>query len=83
MAARLWAFAGWYYQRNGDRIGPVSTQEIARLVAEGELDPGDDVWKAWRIGEETTLLPSKAGVAAGRADFAWTVPPERKTVAVS
>lgn len=72
MAARTWAFTGWYYPRNGERVGPVNTQEMIRLVGEGQLQASDDVWKGWCIGEEVTLLPSKAGVATGLSD--WPTP---------
>jgi hypothetical protein len=60
-----WIFIGWYYDRNGQRIGPVRTEEIGRLVQNGELQASDLVWKGWREGEETHFLRSRAGVALG------------------
>ena len=51
-------FLGWYYALNGQRTGPVSTEEIDRLVGRGDVNPLEEVWSAWQHGKETTLLPT-------------------------
>jgi GYF domain 2 len=43
-----WTFLGWYYNYNGEQIGPFPAEEIARLVALGQLRPSDEVLKASR-----------------------------------
>jgi hypothetical protein len=46
----------WYYAVNGQRVGPVSDQEMARVVAEGTVTAETLVWKAgmaeWRPWHE-------------------------------
>jgi hypothetical protein len=37
--------AVWYFSRNGDRQGPLSTRELRRLVRSGALTKQDLVWK--------------------------------------
>jgi len=32
---------GWYHRRDGQRIGPLPIEEVARLLAAGELLPSD------------------------------------------
>lgn len=32
---------GWYYKRDGERIGPISQEAVARLVKSGQLDPAE------------------------------------------
>jgi hypothetical protein len=34
----------WYYSWNGEKLGPVSLDELKRLVEEGTLEAGDLVW---------------------------------------
>ncbi len=34
----------WFYAQNGQRSGPVSSQELKDLAANGALDPTDLVW---------------------------------------
>lgn len=34
----------WYYSWNGEKLGPVSLAELARLVEDGALEAGDLVW---------------------------------------
>lgn len=36
----------WHYAQDGARHGPVSTDELKRLAAEGSLVPTDSIWKA-------------------------------------
>ena len=35
----------WWYVANGQRLGPVSDQELQRLLIEGTLGPNSLVWK--------------------------------------
>lgn len=37
--------AEWYYSVDGDRQGPVSAQELKKLVEDGTVKPADLVWK--------------------------------------
>jgi CheY-like chemotaxis protein len=38
---------GWFYQRDGAAVGPLSRDEIRRRVVAGELRPDDAVWQGW------------------------------------
>jgi hypothetical protein len=44
-AAPAPAAAAWYYCRNGQRHGPVTSAELQRLARTGALTPQDHVWK--------------------------------------
>ena len=35
----------WYYSHAGQRLGPVSTDQLKDLAAAGQLGPDDLVWK--------------------------------------
>jgi len=35
----------WYYSKNGQRQGPVSSEQLRQLAASGQLQPSDSVWK--------------------------------------
>ncbi len=35
----------WYYAKNGQQMGPVSTDVITRLAASGQVQPSDLVWR--------------------------------------
>src|SRR5262249_2585142 len=35
----------WYYARNNQRLGPVSTEQLKQLASSGQLSPNDLVWK--------------------------------------
>lgn len=61
-----WGFAGWYYYREGEKIGPVHTEEIVRLAKEGVLQPDDELLKAWHIDDEIKFFPSRVAVALGQ-----------------
>jgi hypothetical protein len=37
--------AGWYYRRDGQRVGPVSAHELEELLAAGLLRPRQPVWQ--------------------------------------
>lgn len=56
----------WWYVSNGQRQGPISKDDLYRLLIDGSLSPKSLVWnrgmKGWqaiaRIDELTSLLPS-------------------------
>ncbi|MHC4444842.1 MAG: DUF4339 domain-containing protein [Planctomycetota bacterium] len=35
----------WYYHKNNQQMGPISSQELKQLAQTGELKPTDLVWK--------------------------------------
>ncbi len=59
----------WHYAQDGARHGPVSTDELRRLAAEGALAPTDLIWKAGM--QEWTPASRARGLFTGD-----TVPPE-------
>ena len=36
---------GWFYKQNGERLGPVSQLQLRELVASGQVQPRQAVWK--------------------------------------
>jgi hypothetical protein len=49
-------FEGWIYEdRNGRRVGPITSDELKHAIARGELQRRDRVWKRWSNGEELML----------------------------
>jgi hypothetical protein len=58
-------FLGCYFFWRGERLGPVSPAEIARLVGSGVLRPEAPVLQAWLDGGETFFFPVEAGSAHG------------------
>lgn len=59
MAAN-WEFEGWVYNdRDGNMVGPLSTDELRRAIGKGELSHTDRVWTKWR-GRNELLLPTWA-----------------------
>ena len=35
----------WYYSRNGEKFGPLSSEQLKQLAASGQLFPTDLIWK--------------------------------------
>jgi hypothetical protein len=58
------AFLGCYYLWRGRRVGPVSCEEITRLVESGMLRPSDEVVQAWQDGGEVWFFRTAASEAA-------------------
>lgn len=65
----------WYYATNAQRVGPVTDQEMARLVADGTVTPDTLVWKAgmaewlpWRDVAPTANLPEAPPSLPGGAE---------------
>jgi hypothetical protein len=53
------AQAGWYYAQQGNRVGPVSREDIERLVREGKVTADTSVWSGegeWRPAREDQTL---------------------------
>lgn len=36
---------GWFYKQNGETFGPVSLLQLRELVAPGQIQPRQAVWK--------------------------------------
>lgn len=36
---------GWFYKQNGEKFGPVSFLQLRDLVASGQIQPRQAVWK--------------------------------------
>ena len=47
----------WFYMKDGLEVGPISTSELKRIAACGELSPTDTIW---REGLEAWIPASKA-----------------------
>lgn len=51
----------WYYSWNGEKLGPISLDELKRLVEEGTLEAGDLVWTKgmaeWQPARNVPELP--------------------------
>jgi hypothetical protein len=69
-----WVFEGWYYEQGGQQIGPVSNEEIARLVTAGRLTPQDEILKSWTDGRQRHFFKSRVSVALGLGDHAGPPP---------
>jgi len=62
----------WYYIRDGDRVGPLSFEQIIAAAQEGKLSAGDRVWSnrldGWRdAGSIPELARAAAQATGGRA----------------
>jgi hypothetical protein len=57
------AFIGWFYRRDGQRFGPVSTPQLRQLVVSGKLHPTDRVWQKWELNDGHTLMAQTAQAA--------------------
>ena len=58
--------AQWYYRRDGQQFGPISSRKLYRLVRRGEIKADDMLWRegmpGWRAaGESKTLFGSEEG----------------------
>ena len=74
-----WSFLGWYYDRAGQRTGPVATEEMVALLKEGGLAVTDPVWRAWQESDGGAwFFQSRAGQLLGLSPQAlgvWADPP--------
>jgi len=64
----------WYYSKRGAQQGPVSLDEMRRLLAEGDIAAGDLVWHEgmadWTAAGEVAELGAARGLDAGVAPAA-------------
>jgi serine/threonine protein phosphatase PrpC len=58
----------WFYSHGGQVRGPVSVEELRRLLAAGQVLPGDDAW-------EETVPGAPASVVCRAADVLSVTPP--------
>ena len=65
-SSRFW---GWYYERDGRSVGPLTSEDLAGLIESGQLRVRDNVLKAWKDGDRIEFFHSRAGVAIGRGDY--------------
>ena len=70
----------WYYAHGGERLGPVSQEQLRELASSGQLQASDLVWQEgmadWTpAGEVGGLLPEAA--AAGPPPVPGSPPPMR------
>jgi len=49
-------FEGWYYIKNGQKFGPVSTEKIEAFLGNDKSPPWDKVWSQWQEGDEIKIL---------------------------
>jgi len=62
-----WTFLGWYRHLDGQRVGPLSAEELERLVLCGEVRPEEEVLKAWKDDfDRVRLFGSQARAALGK-----------------
>lgn len=78
----------WYYSRNKQRLGPVSLEQLRQLVASGELQPTDMIFRQgtqkWiPVGSIPELRPADgpAGPAASGSTSAKSGPPPNSACA--
>ncbi|HUT12066.1 MAG TPA: DUF4339 domain-containing protein [Thermoguttaceae bacterium] len=60
----------WYYGRGGQQHGPVTTQQLQKLLASGQLQPSDLVWREgmaeWTAAEKVEgLVPKPESTVPG------------------
>jgi len=68
----------WYYMKNGNKVGPISTAELKQLAASGELQINDRIWreglKNWiPAANAKGLFPSTAQSAVS-SDYEFESP---------
>jgi hypothetical protein len=57
--------SNWYFEKNGERDGPVSANELKAMLASRDISPANLVWTAslgseWKRLNETELAPPEA-----------------------
>jgi hypothetical protein len=65
-----WSLEGWYFRRQETLLGPVTTGELGGLIAEGQLQEMDTIWKGFRRRGDQMLLPTtlRAALWASEVD---------------
>ena len=76
--------AEWYYAKDYQQVGPVSEEELSRLIASGGVQPDDLVWTEsmtdWAPVREVFELPSPEATSAAPPDIEEAVLRERPTL---
>ena len=74
MTSDLRPGARWYYERDGEAVGPVSEPELRRLAETWELGAGDRVWSGGMVGWQpaATVLTGAFADAAPPAERGWS-----------
>jgi hypothetical protein len=54
----------WYYQADGETLGPVSSPELRKLLALGRLQPRQAVWR--RQAQDSLHVPVEAAALMER-----------------
>jgi hypothetical protein len=62
----------WYYQREGQTWGPISTEDLCGLAYTGELEPTDLIWQEGTSPEHA--VPAAAAIAFGEGPTAAPLP---------
>jgi len=72
--------AGWYYQKDGQNLGPVDIATLKRMAINGELSPSDLIWReglaSWaklRAAQVEGIFPEQA-VLSKPVEFTGTPP---------
>jgi hypothetical protein len=53
-----WSLDGWYFRRQDELLGPVTTGELQQLVTGGQLRWTDTIWGGWKRAQDRLLLPT-------------------------
>jgi uncharacterized membrane protein YhaH (DUF805 family) len=62
----------WYFAKDGEQDGPVTTQQIQALVSAGHLDPANA--HVWREGMEDWITLEESGLLAEPTSSAGALP---------
>jgi hypothetical protein len=61
-------FLGWFFEpAGGDRVGPLTAEQIVELCDTGKVRPGDWLLKAWQDDQDTYYYLSGADAARREA----------------
>lgn len=61
----MWAFQGWFLKRDDLTSGPLSPEEIGRLLADRRLRLTNRLWERWEEDGESVLCPALVLTAVG------------------
>ena len=76
----------WYYALNGQQLGPVSDQDLAKLAASGTINANTLVWRDGQADWQPVATACPAALGSASADApqlgGFAVPVERKDLVV-
>src|SRR4051812_34160995 len=65
----------WYYAKDGQRLGPVTAEDLAQLLRSGVITPDSLVWHAgmgdWQTYRTATGMPPVPGATMAPGGFAY------------